>query len=76
MIKPRTQQDLVREQGYKENVDQEITEKIRFPGASDLHNRSKSEIAEVFATIMKSRPKMIGFSYVVGDPYITVRYRR
>jgi hypothetical protein len=76
LIKAKTQQDLVRELDYEEGVDEEVIEKIRFPGAAQLHNQSKAEIADVFATILKSRPKLISFKYRVGLPYIEVTYRR
>lgn len=76
IMRTKTQQDLVRELDYEEGVNEEVVEKVHFPGAKDLHTRSKAEIAEVFATLMKSRPKLTGFKFRVGLPYVEITYWR
>ena len=76
MFEPKDQQDIVdlrsQEDLYSPNSEQ--TEDIKFPGVATMHELSKAQIAEIFTNILKSRPRIIGFEYKVGRPFVRITY--
>lgn len=61
----KNQADLVLESGdIKEAF---TTMKIKVPGIDVLHTKSKQEIAEVLANVLKSQNNIVQFKYNVGQ---------
>jgi len=69
-VRREFQSDLVR----KSQIDdpmfaQTFTEKLTPPGVQTLHTKSREEISEVIANILKSRAGIISFYYAVGSHF-------
>ena len=60
----RTQQDLVNEELLSQ--DRVTIEKLKLPGITTLHTKSKEEIAETLAMVLKSRANIVGMNWVLG----------
>ena len=60
----RTQSDLVTEELLSQP--RTTKEKLRLPGIEKLHTKTKEEIAETLAMVLKSRPNIVQLDYVVG----------
>ena len=63
----RTQDDIVKhDQGFQP---QEVTDRVTIPGIELLHEKSTDEIAEVLTMVLRSRPNIRRFTYVVGSHF-------
>ena len=61
----KSQSDLVAaDQGYEPK---EVVHKVSVPGLKSLHNKSISEIAEVLASVIKSKNNVVELRYRVGE---------
>lgn len=61
-----TNQTQVIEQNLATQV-KEVTDILKLPGIEKLHLKSTDEIASVLANVLKSRPGVVSFKYVVGS---------
>lgn len=60
-----TQDDHVKQdQGFQP---EQTTEKVVVPGIQTLHDKPTTEIAEVIANVLRSRPNIVKMTYVVGE---------
>jgi hypothetical protein len=65
MPRQTTQADIVKtDQGY---VPKTLSEKIKIPGIENLHEKPTDEIAEVLATVLRSRSNVQEVRYVLGE---------
>ena len=64
-----TQQNLLEEEILSQ--ERVTVERIKVPGIEVLHTRNKEDIANVLATIIKSRSNITGLNYVFGK-YIEI----
>ena len=60
----RTQNDLLQEEVMSQPVVSK--ENVKLPGIEVLHTKTKEEIAEVLAMILKSRGNIVSMNYVLG----------
>lgn len=59
-----TQSDLVEQN--MEVQPQVMIEKVVIPGIETLHTKSTQDIAETLTFVLKSRPNIVEFRYVIG----------
>lgn len=65
MLNKKTQDDHVKEElGFQPEL---IREKVNLPGIRQLHEQPAADIAEVLATLIKSRNDVKEIHYVVGE---------
>jgi hypothetical protein len=78
MLKPRNQEEIVQhtlEQDALRTIPgRETTEKVYFPGIDTLYAKSKAEIGEALANVLKSRPDVLEIRWRVGENYIELSY--
>jgi len=76
MLKPKTQNDIVRQKLEKEEYlsGRDYRDVLKFAGYETLHERSLEEIAQCFANILKSRPGIKELLWKAGQP-VEVVYR-
>lgn len=70
----RNQEELVRSRGALVEEGEVVTDKLRLPGVSKLHERPTAEIAEALTTALKSRRNVKKISWTLGEDYIEVTY--
>jgi len=51
-----------------------VTTRVKIPGIETLHNRTRQEIAEVLANVMKTQQDITEIKYVLGK-YIEITHR-
>ena len=62
---PRNQEDIVRA-SLNDNV---VTQKVGYPNADKVHTLPVNELADILARVIKSRPNVVEFRYVLGDGF-------
>lgn len=65
MFAPKNQADIVA--FGQEALPSEYTEKVSLPGITTLHQRSKEEIAEALANLLKSKNNIKALRYIIGE---------
>lgn len=64
----KTQQDLVNEEFFAQP--RNTRESLKLPGITTLHQKSKEEIAETLAMVLKSRTNIVGLNWIVGKEIV------
>ncbi len=71
MNKPQSQTDIMNSQVASQP--KSVTDVLRPPGIDKLHLKSKEEISEVLTNLLRSRPGITAFKYVVGS-HVEITY--
>ncbi len=64
-LKPNSQSDIMKQELSEKP--RQVTDTLRLPGIDKLHLKSKDEIAEVLANVLKSRANITALKFVVGS---------
>jgi hypothetical protein len=69
------QQDIVRDYVIQnKDTNKEVTDRLKWPGLSELATKPKEEIADTLVNILKSRANITRINWEIGQYYIEISY--
>lgn len=73
--KQKTQKDTMEEfLAEHTSAGEEVTDEVKFPGASKLHQQPRAEIAQVLTNMLKTRSNITKLEWVLGEDHIKISY--